>query len=116
MVQLMNALGAVEEQRKAERRIVKVKALVKVAGGEAIMGRTFDLGPSGVGLLLDVPMKQGIQARVSIGLLVNGVVTPVHTHARVQYCIFSNGDYRIGMQFLQLDTTTVTMLARFLRD
>ena len=104
-----------EEQRKAERKLVKVKALVKVDGGDAIMGRTFDLGASGVGILLDVPMKTGMQARVSVGLLVNGVVTPMHTQARVQYCIFSSGDYRIGMQFLQLDGATAAMLARFLR-
>jgi hypothetical protein len=105
----------VEEQRKSERKIVKVKALVKMESGEGILGRTFDLGQSGVGILLDMPMKNGAQARVSIGLLVNGIVTPIHTQARVQYCIFSNGDYRIGMQFLQLDTATATMLARFLR-
>ena len=104
-----------EEQRKAERKIVKVKALVKMEGGDAIMGRTFDLGASGVGILLDVPMKTGAQARVSVGLLVNGVVTPMHTQARVQYCIFSNGDYRIGMQFLQLEAATAVMLARYLR-
>lgn len=104
-----------EEQRRSERKIVKVKALVKLADGEGVMGRTFDLGATGVGLLLDVPMKVGVQARVSVGLLVNGVVTPIHTQARVQYCIFSNGDYRLGMQFLQLDTATATMLARFLR-
>ena len=105
----------VEEQRKSERKIVKVKALVKLDGGDAVMGRTFDLGTSGVGVLLDVPMKTGVQARVSVGLLVNGVVTPMHTQARVQYCIFSNGDYRIGMQFLQLEAATAVMLARYLR-
>src|SRR4051812_2692118 len=98
----MNAGNVVEEQRKSERKIVKVKALIKIEGGEAIMGRTFDLGPSGVGVLLDAPLQAGIQARVSVGLLVNGVVTPMHTQARAQYCIFSNGEYRIGFHFLQL--------------
>jgi hypothetical protein len=105
----------VEEQRKSERKLVKVKALVKMPGGEGIMGRTFDLATSGVGILLDVPLKNGTQVRVSIGLLVNGVVTPMHAQARVQYCIFSSGDYRIGMQFLQLDANTAIMLGRFLR-
>lgn len=105
-----------EEQRKAERRLVKVKVLVKLEGGEGILGRTFDLGPSGVGLFLDEPVKQGVPARVSIGLLVNGVVTPMHVQARVQYCIFSAGAYRIGMQFLQMDNATSAMLARFLRS
>ncbi|MDQ2819966.1 MAG: PilZ domain-containing protein [Pseudomonadota bacterium] len=104
-----------EEQRKAERKIVKVKALVKLDDGEGIMGRTFDLGASGVGIVLDVPLKMAMQARVSIGLLINGVVTPMHSQARVQYCIFSNGDYRIGFQFLQLNAPTATMLAKFLQ-
>lgn len=104
-----------EEQRKTERKIVKVKVLVKLEGGEAIMGRTFDLGASGVGVLLDVPLKMALQARVSIGLLINGVLTPMHTQARVQYCIFSSGDYRIGFQFLQLDAAVAAMLGRFLR-
>lgn len=104
-----------EEQRKSERKLVKVKALVKTADGDGIMGRTFDLATSGVGLLLDVPLKNGTQVRVSIGLLVNGVVTPMHAQARVQYCIFSSGAYRVGMQFLQLDANTAIMLGRFLR-
>jgi c-di-GMP-binding flagellar brake protein YcgR len=105
----------VEEQRKAERKLVKVKTLVKLEGGDAIMGRSFDLATTGVGVLLEVPLKTGIQARVSIGLLVNGVVAPIHTQGRVQYCIFSNGEYRIGFQFLQLEAATATTLARFLR-
>lgn len=104
-----------EEQRKTERKMVKVKTLVKLDGGEAIMGRSFDLADSGVGVLLDVPLKTGTQARVSIGLLVNGVASPIHTQARVQYCIFSNNEYRIGFQFLQLEPATATTLARFLR-
>lgn len=104
-----------EEQRQSVRKLVKVKALVKVEGGEPIMGRTFDLGSSGVGVLLDLPLKVGVNARVSIGLLINGVVSPVHTQARVQYCIFSNGEYRLGFQFMQLEMATVTLLGRFLR-
>jgi hypothetical protein len=105
----------VDEQRKSERKVIKVKALVKLEDGEAIMGRTFDLGPNGVGVSLDVPLKTALRARVSIGLLVNGVVTPMHSQAKVQYCIFSAGEYRIGFQFLQLDPAMGSMLARFLR-
>ena len=79
------------------------------------MGRSFDLATTGVGVLLDVPRKTGIQARVSTGLLVNGVVAPLHTQGRVQYCIFSNGAYRIGFQFLPLEAATAATPARFLR-
>lgn len=104
-----------EEQRKSVRKLVKVKALVNLAGGEPVLGRTFDLGRSGVGVLLDVPLREGVQARVSVGLLVDGVVSPLHLQARVQYCIFSNGEYRIGFQFLQRDVAAVTMLGRFLQ-
>lgn len=104
-----------EEQRKTERKLVKVKVLVKLEGGDGIMGRTFDLGASGVGVLLDVPLKMALQVRVSIGLLINGVVTPMHSRARVQYCIFSGGEYRIGFQFLQIDSPMAAMLAKFLR-
>jgi hypothetical protein len=104
----------VEEQRKVARKLVKVKALVKVSDGAPVLGRTFDLGRNGVGVLLDVPLRDGIQARVTVGLLLDGVVTPVHTQARVEYCIFSHGEYRIGFQFLQLDFATITMLGRFL--
>lgn len=104
-----------EELRKTERKLVKVKTLVKPDVGDAIMGRSFDLGASGIGVMLDAPLKEATLARVSIGLLVNGVVTPLHTRARVQYCIFSSGEYRLGFQFMQLDTATATALARFLR-
>lgn len=107
--------NVVDEKRKTDRKMVKVKTLVKLDGGEAIMGRSFDLADTGVGVVLEVPLKTGVQARVSIGLLVNGVVSPIHTQARVQYCIFSNGEYRIGFQFVQLEAVTAKTLARFLR-
>lgn len=103
-----------EEQRKSARKLVKVKALVKAEGGAPVLGRTFDLGRTGVGVLLDVPLREGIQARVSVGLLLDGVVTPIHTQARVEYCIFSSGAYRIGFHFLQVDFATTTLLGRFL--
>jgi c-di-GMP-binding flagellar brake protein YcgR len=105
----------VEEQRKAERKLVKAKVMVKLEGGETIMGRTFDLGTSGVGVLLDVPLKIALQVRISVGLLINDAVIPMHSQARVQYCIFSSGEYRMGLQFLQIDAAMATMLAKFLR-
>jgi hypothetical protein len=31
------------------------------------------------------------------------------------YCIFSNGEYKIGFQFLSLELAAMTLLAKFMR-
>jgi hypothetical protein len=103
------------EQRKSERRILKVKAVLALDGQAPMLGRTADIGANGVSVTAPSPMQVGQSGQVHFDLLVEGQVTPIHVRVRVVYCIFGGGEFKVGFQFLNPDLNTSRQLARFLR-
>ena len=103
------------EQRQAERKILKTKALLTPEGGAAIQARTGDIGASGMSGSLPVPMKIGDPAQIRFDLFYEGTATPVVARTKASYCIYSNGEFKIGLQFLNLDIKAMAVLAKYLR-
>jgi hypothetical protein len=103
------------DQRQSARKIVKVKALIAMEGQAPMPGRTADVGSNGVSVAVQNPLQVGQAGQVSFDLLVDGKLTPIAARAKVIYCIFSGGDFKIGFQFLNLDLAAMTQLSRFLR-
>jgi hypothetical protein len=103
------------DQRQSARKIVKVKALIAMEGQAPVPGRTADVGSNGVSVAVQNPLQVGQAGQVSFDLLVDGKLTPIAARAKVIYCIFSGGDFKIGFQFLNLDLAAMTQLSRFLR-
>ena len=84
--------------------------------GEApVAGRTSDLGANGVSVNLPGPLPVGQTGQVGFDLLVEGKPVAVSGRARALYCIFSNGEFKVGFQFLNLELATMTAIARYLR-
>lgn len=84
--------------------------------GEApVSGRTSDLGANGVSISLPDPLLVGQTGQLSFDLLVDGKLVQISARAKVLYCIFSNGEFKIGFQFLNLELAAMTAVARFLR-
>ena len=104
-----------KDQRQSGRKIVKVKAVVAMEGTGPIPGRTSDLGSNGVSIAVDHPLRVGQAGQVAFDLLVDGKLAPIAARAKVIYCIFSGGDFKVGFQFLNLDLGAMTQLSRFLR-
>jgi hypothetical protein len=103
------------EQRQSQRKILKTRAMLAVEGGAPVMGRTTDLSANGVSITLPQPLGVGQSVQLRFDLLVEGAVVPIHSKARTQYCILSNGEFKVGCQFLNLDLAAMTAVARFLR-
>lgn len=103
------------EQRQSPRKVFKTRAMLAVEGGAPVLGRTTDLGASGVSVTVPHPVGVGQTAQLRFDLLVDGNVVPVNTRARAQYCILSGGDFKVGFQFLNLEMAAMTALSRFLR-
>lgn len=103
------------EQRKSERKLLRTRARVTMEGAAPASGRTNDLGANGISINLPDPLAIGQAGQISFDLLVDGKLVPVSAHARALYCIFSNGEYKVGFQFLNLELTAMTAVARFLR-
>ncbi len=103
------------EQRKNERKVLRVRARVSMVGAAPVSGRTSDLGINGVSISLPDPLQVGQTGQVSFDLLIDGNIVPINARAKALYCIFSNGDFKVGFQFLHLELAATTAVARFLR-
>jgi hypothetical protein len=103
------------DQRQSARKIVKVKAVLAMEGQAPMLGKTSDVGANGVSVAVQSPLQVGQTGLVSFDLLVEGKLVPIAARAKVIYCIFSGGEFKLGFQFLNLDLTAMTQLSRFLR-
>lgn len=103
------------DQRKSARKILKVKAMVALEGQAPVLARTSDIGSNGVSITMPDPLQAGQSGQLRFDLLVEGQLVPVQARARVMYCIFSGGEFKVGFQFMNLDMSAMSQLARFLR-
>jgi hypothetical protein len=84
-------------------------------GHAPVQVRTSDIGVNGVSLTVPNPLQTGQVGQVAFDLLVDGKSFPLQARARVMYCIFSNGEFKAGFQFMNLDLNALSQLSRFLR-
>jgi hypothetical protein len=102
------------EQRSSKRKLLKVKAWLAMDGDDAIMARTADVGSDGLCLLVGKSLKMGAVGMVRFDLFQDGKIKTISARASVQYCILSNGDYKVGFRFINLDLVAVGILAQYL--
>lgn len=102
------------EKRQAARKVLKVKAVLAMEGAEALVGRTLDVGSDGVCLQLPGPLKVGAVGMVQFDIFLDGKVKIINAKSRVQYCILSNGEFKIGFQFVQVELASLAALAKYL--
>jgi hypothetical protein len=84
-------------------------------GQAPVQGRTSDIGANGVSITVPHPLQTGQTGQVGFDLLVDGTPVPLHARVKVMYCIFSNGEFKAGLQFMNLDLTAMSQVSRFLR-
>ena len=94
---------------------MKTKASLAVEGQVALTVRTVDISATGMALSLPGPLPIGTPAQISFELYFDGKLTPVNARSKVSYCIFSNGEFKVGFHFVTLDLNAVTTLAKYLR-
>jgi len=104
-----------QDQRQAARKVVRTRIALAMDGHAPVMGKTTDVGANGVSVSLPDPLPAGLAGQVGFDLLVDGAFVPIQARAKVMYCIFSGGEFKVGFQFLNLELAAVTALARFTR-
>lgn len=102
------------EQRQEQRKLLKTRAAVVVDGAPR-KGRTLDICASGMCVIVPDPIKTGTAAQVAFELFHDGKNTPIEVRAKVSYCILSSGEFKVGMQFVDVDLGAMSTLAKFLR-
>jgi hypothetical protein len=105
----------VTDQRTSARKILKVRAALALEGQAPVQGRTSDIGANGVSITVPHPLQTGQTGQVGFDLLVDGTPFPLQARVKVMYCIFSNGEFKAGLQFINLDLTAMSQVSRFLR-
>lgn len=103
------------EKRKSARKVLKTKVILALGGEGALVGRTSDLGANGVSVCLSHPLAAGQTGQVSFDIFVDGKLTRITARAKALYCIFSDGEFKVGFQFLDMELGATKSLARFLR-
>ena len=103
------------EQRQAERKVLKTKAKLSIEGDETVVTRTVDISASGMSLSLPKPLKVGLPGHIAFELFFEGKATPINARSKVSYCIFSNGEFKVGFQFINLELAAMAALSRFLQ-
>ena len=104
-----------QEQRKTPRKVYRTKAVLVMDGQAPVIGKTSDVGASGVSINVADPLTVGQAGQLAFDLLVEGTFVTINTRAKVSYCIFSSGEFKVGFHFLSPELAAVTALARFMR-
>ncbi len=103
------------EQRTSPRKVLKTRAVVAFEGAAPLSARAIDVSGEGICLSYPDSMQPGLSCDLSFDLFMDGKLSTVKTKSRSTYCIFSNGEYKVGFQFLGLDLAAMTLLAKFMR-
>lgn len=103
------------DQRSGARKIVRSKAVVVMDGMRPQQGRTLDLSATGLSLTFDHKVGTGDIGTVSFELFVEGKAQILSCRCRVNYCIFSGDQFKIGFQFMNPDLAFMATINKFLR-
>ncbi|GAB3465485.1 hypothetical protein GCM10027321_30620 [Massilia terrae] len=103
------------EQRNSLRRVIKTKALLALDGRGTDSGRTTDVGMDGLGINFPDPVDAGRPGYVRFTVLMEGQPSVVTARVKTQYCIFSQGEFKVGLQFMDLDQSASVVISRYLR-
>ncbi len=109
-----NGSAVYSEQRTGSRKVLKVKALLAMEGEDTITARTADVGGDGLCLVVGKSLKTGAIGMVRFELFQDGKVKSIAVRAAVQYCVLSNGEYKVGFRFVNLELSAMASLAQYL--
>ena len=89
--------------------------MIVMDGAAPIAARTFDLGLAGISLTADNKVQVGATGQVVFEMLVEGKPQIVNTRGKVNNCIFSGNEFKIGFVFLPLDNEAAGAITKFMR-
>jgi hypothetical protein len=103
----------ITEQRWVSRKVFKAKAVLSLQAREPMLVRTCELGGNGMSLTLPFPLSPGQSGCIQFELTVDNKMRPLKANGKVVYCVYSNGEFRIGFKFMNLDLPVLTAVAKF---
>jgi len=89
--------------------------MVVIDGTAPAPARTVDLGTTGMSVTMGHMLQSGQQGKVSIEMFVDGKQHIITCRIKVTYCIFSGDEVKVGLHFVNPDTATAALIAKFMR-
>lgn len=89
--------------------------MIVMDGGGPIAARTFDLGLAGISLTSEHKVQVGANGQIVFEMLVDGKPQIINTRGKVNNCIFSGDEFKLGFTFAPLDNETAAAITRFMR-
>lgn len=89
--------------------------MIVMDGGAPIAARTFDLGLAGISLTSENKVQVGATGQVVFEMLVEGKPQIISTRGKVNNCIFSGNEFKVGFVFLPLDNEAAGAITKFMR-
>jgi hypothetical protein len=89
--------------------------LFGVEGQPPQPARTLDLNANGISLTMAGPAQPGVVGTVRFDIFYEGKAHPVTARVKVAYCIFSGGEFKLGLSFVNLDLAAMSAVAKFLK-
>lgn len=103
------------DQRSVARKILRSKVVAVMDGMPPQPGRTLDISASGLSITFEHKLAVGHMGNVTFELFLDGKPQILTCRSKVSYCIFSGDHFKIGYQFLNLDTANASAINKFLR-
>jgi hypothetical protein len=104
------------EQRKAVRKVLKVKAILAMNGHEAISVHTMDISATGVSMAVPHPLEAGQQGQVAFSIFFDGKTHPVNALVKVAHCVFGGDEFKAGFMFTKVDAAGTTAINKFFQQ
>jgi hypothetical protein len=103
------------DTRQGARKILRVKAMIVMDGGHPMHARTFDLGMAGMSVTADQKVAVGQAGQVVFEMLVDGKPQIVNCRGKVNHCIFSGDEFKVGFVFMPLSNEAASAITKFMR-
>lgn len=103
------------DARNFTRKPLRGQALLILAQGAKLRGRTKDLSLGGICVVMPEPAPVGQVCTVALQTVHNGVTVQFMAQGKVAYSILSGTEgFQIGMQFTEIDATNNKALAELM--
>lgn len=104
-----------KENRTISRKLLRSRAAVSFCGGTPYFCRCLELSSGGMSVSMDMAHNAGDFGVIVFEIPCNGEITSVISEFSVVQCVFSNGYFRIGIQFCNITNEAKNSISKFLR-
>jgi hypothetical protein len=106
------------DKRQSPRKELRIKAFLTIDGAPApILLETVDIARFGMGLTgLPEQLKAAQHGRLAFDLFLDGRIHSVDVGIRIAYCVPAGAGFRVGLQFVDLDSAGATTIAQYVGD